>query len=153
MTVWIGGQRLLWAYMCATCLWHSCVWAHLACGMQMRVNDYCSCSATCRCVWMITALEVRRAGACESWKCESASMSLLRYIHNKRTSIHQYPGKHTRHIRIKSNLNITTKLNWRFVFVLMTAFATAGIDRIKDGTTRIRFWYVWNKPVSTTKPE
>ena len=57
-------------------------------------------------------------------------------------SIHQYRGKHTRHIIIKSNLNIITKLNWCVVFVLIAAFATAGIDRIKDGTSRIRFEYV-----------
>ena len=38
------------------------------------------------------------------------------------------------------------------MFVLIAAFATAGIDRIKDGTTRMRCEYFKNRPVSTTKP-
>ena len=37
------------------------------------------------------------------------------------------------------------------MFVLIAAFATAGIDRIKDGTTQPRYITIKNKPVSATQ--
>ena len=37
------------------------------------------------------------------------------------------------------------------MFVLIAAFATAGINIIKDGTTQLRYVYIKNKPVSATK--
>lgn len=37
------------------------------------------------------------------------------------------------------------------MFVLIAAFATAGINRIKDGTTQLRYVPIKNKPVSATK--